>query len=88
MTQQEFDREMAKINSAQQEAVSPIMAQMDEINQQKREVRLKIFQLRHEEDLLRLDFYELGRKRRTLNRYFHEQKHQLIMENPKDSMDA
>lgn len=87
MTQQEFDAAMAGINEAREQEITPILQEIDEVYKQKREISIEIQHLKLKLDELELKTRDLYIKRREINRGYHELKHQLIIQNPKSSME-
>lgn len=83
--QQEFDCLMQQMNVEQTSINHPYL-------DRDRELLTKIELLKQQRDAihiqmqaLRVERLELEQKRKDINRVFHELKHDLIMENPKDS---
>lgn len=87
MTQKEFDRIMASLNEAQALELNPIMDKMNEINRQRTSLKLRMMDLKMKYVELGAEYRNLSEKRREVNTRYHSKKHQLIMDNPKDSME-
>ena len=83
-TQEEFDRLMNEINTAQTHTNHPYLDKAREIAMQREEIRLKISALYQQDSELKIARLALDKKLKDNNRLFHDLKHELIMLNPKE----
>lgn len=79
MTQKEFDQKMMDLNAEQRSLVQPIREKMDEINIAKKEINIKIAELKAEHQRLTVEYIELESKRKDINAEYHDKKHALAV---------
>ena len=80
MTQREFDQRMIDLNEKQQQAVSQLHKQIDNLNDERYQLKQRIMRLKLEELQLMQALQSLNESLKKTNRLYHEQKHLLNVE--------
>ena len=80
MTQREFDQRMIDLNEKQQQAVSQLHKQIDNLNDERYQLKQRIMRLKLEELQLMQALQSLNESLKKTNRFYHEQKHLLNVE--------
>lgn len=87
MTQQQFDNEMHKLNIEQDKANEPFNVKLIELNNKRNEMRIKIMEMQLEFQKIGKEIFDLNNEKKLMNIHYHSLKHQLCIDNPKESIE-
>lgn len=88
MTQFEFDKEMNFLNSQEQNESRPFVQQIDAINQEQNDIRVNIAKLQLKLSELTAKKHNLDIERKKICARYWQKKHELVINNPKSSMEG
>lgn len=83
MTQQEFDKQMSNLNHEQEIVRAPYAKRIEELNKQMRDAKLRLQAIKLEMITIGGQISDVQLELKTVNRYYHNLKHELIVANPK-----
>ena len=82
MTQLEYEKELADLNSERVKRLKPYRDQLDQIDKECLEINIKIKELRLKQDRLNQNRMEVLRLRRAVDDVFKERKRQMMHDAP------